>query len=131
MAKYYLCTKKNIYMNEENTAKRLGAQMRLLREGKGMKTEDIARLLDHDRSYVSKIEGGQSTTLDNMDRFLATLGCRLGIVDIETGEVPTALKGDMETASPAPLSAEQIVRIVAASLNVNIRIEDNSSTQER
>ncbi|MFA6552753.1 MAG: helix-turn-helix transcriptional regulator [Candidatus Paceibacterota bacterium] len=59
----------------EIVSKKLGENMRRIREEKKMSQGDICRALDFDRSHVSNIENGkQNPTLDTIEKIAKALG---------------------------------------------------------
>lgn len=58
----------------ETVSKKLGENMRRIREEKKMSQGDICRALDFDRSHVSNIENGkQNPTLDTIEKIAKAL----------------------------------------------------------
>jgi len=58
----------------EIVSKKLGENMRRIREEKKMSQGDICRILDFDRSHVSNIENGkQNPTLDTIEKIAKAL----------------------------------------------------------
>lgn len=58
----------------ETVSKKLGENMRRIREEKKMSQGDICRILDFDRSHVSNIENGkQNPTLDTIEKIAKAL----------------------------------------------------------
>ncbi len=59
----------------EDISKRLGANMKRIREEKQMSQGDICRALSLDRAHVSNIENGkQNPTLDTINKIAKALG---------------------------------------------------------
>ena len=55
--------------------KKLGDNIKRIREGKGMSQGDISRALSMDRGYISRIESGQKNpTVANLDKIAKALG---------------------------------------------------------
>jgi transcriptional regulator with XRE-family HTH domain len=62
-------------------SKKLGENMRRIREEKQMSQGDICRALGFDRSYVSNIENGkQNPTLDTIEKIAKALGISVDIL---------------------------------------------------
>lgn len=57
------------------TAKKLGENIRKIREEKGMTQIDLCRKLEVDRAYMSNIENGKKNpTLSTIERIATALG---------------------------------------------------------
>jgi transcriptional regulator with XRE-family HTH domain len=62
-----------------NSAKKLGNNMKKLRLEKGMSQGDICRKLDIDRSYISNVESGKKNpTLSTITKLAKALGVSVG-----------------------------------------------------
>lgn len=58
-----------------NSAKKLGANIKIIRLAKHMSQGDICRKLDLDRSYISNIENGnKNPTLSTITKLARALG---------------------------------------------------------
>jgi len=56
-------------------SKRLGDNIRRIRQEKGMSQGDISRALDMDRGYISRIENGtKNPTILNLEKIAKALG---------------------------------------------------------
>lgn len=56
-------------------SKKLGQNIKRIREDKGMSQGDICRALNMDRGYMSRIESGQKNpTLANIEKIAKALG---------------------------------------------------------
>ena len=56
-------------------SKKLGQNIKRIREEKGMSQGDISRVLNMDRGYISRIESGQKNpTVANLGRIANALG---------------------------------------------------------
>ena len=58
-----------------DTAKKLGLNIKRIREAKGMTQGDLCRKLDVDRAYMSNVESGKKNpTLATIERIAKALG---------------------------------------------------------
>jgi len=56
-------------------SKRLGDNIRRIRQEKGMSQGDISRALDMDRGYISRVENGsKNPTILNLEKMAKALG---------------------------------------------------------
>jgi len=63
----------------DNSAKKLGNNMKKLRLEKGMSQGDICRKLGVDRSYISNVESGKKNpTLSTITKLAKALGVSVG-----------------------------------------------------
>lgn len=108
-------------MTQEETktsAQRLGGMLKQLRESRGVSMIELASKTGRDRAQLYKIESGDNApTVKVLDELLAPLGCMVGIVNRSDGQLPPELASVTDRAS---MSAEQMVRLVATALGVDI-----------
>ncbi len=65
----------------DNTAKRLGENIKNIRIAKGMTQGDLCRVLDVDRAYMSNIESGKKNpTLSTIERIADALGVSVDVL---------------------------------------------------
>lgn len=56
-------------------SKKLGDNIKRIREEKGMSQGDISRALNMDRGYISRVESGQKNpTISNIEKIAKALG---------------------------------------------------------
>lgn len=64
-----------------NISKKLGQNIKRIRETKGMSQGDISRALNMDRGYISRIENGfKNPTIDTLAKIAKVLG--VGVDDL-------------------------------------------------
>lgn len=64
-----------IITNMSQISKKLGQNIKRIREGRGMSQGDISRKLDMDRGYISSVENGRKNpTIETLDKIAGALG---------------------------------------------------------
>ena len=61
-----------------DTAKKLGENIKLIRKEKGMSQGDLCRALELDRAYISNVENGnKNPTLTTIEKIAVALGVKV------------------------------------------------------
>lgn len=71
---------------------RIGGKLKVYRETKGFSMRDVAKMIDIDQSYISKIEKGTIPSLQKLKQLSDLYGVQLASLFLEEPEIPSEVK---------------------------------------